>query len=101
MGIMSMHVEAFKPPNEKWKKMKAVWDSCEEAGIEPPKEVDKFFNREPPDESGVEAGCWSQCAEKKELPPWLKKYSEKESTGFEVDTTQLPEDVSVIRFVCS
>ena len=97
---MSMSVAAFKPPGKKWKKMKAVWDSCEEAGIEPPKEVNKYFNDEDPDEAGVREGWWSQYD--KELPPWLKGYyGESDSCGFEIDTSKLPEDVSVVRFVCS
>ena len=51
---MSTHVIGFKPPDEKWKKMKKVWDTCQEAGIDAPKEVVEFFNDCPPDEAGVE-----------------------------------------------
>ncbi len=98
---MSIHVEAFKPANEKWKKMKAIWDSCEEGGIEIPREVERYFNDEPPDEAGVKVGDWSQYEKPKGFPKWLKRYSHTDDTGFEIDTSKLPEDVTVVRFVLS
>lgn len=98
---MSMQVDAFKPINDTWKKMKAIWDSCYEAGIAIPEEVDKYFNHEDPDKSGVKEGSWSQYDKPKELPRWLKRYSQDDSTGFEIDTSKLPKDVSIVRFVCS
>ena len=32
--------------------MKAVWDSCKEAGLEIPDEVDDFFGYQPPSKNG-------------------------------------------------
>ncbi len=96
---MSMSVKVFKPANEKWRKMKAIWDSCQQAGIETPPEVDKYFNGESPDEAGVKAGYFSDMDNK--FPDWLKRYSVDMQDGFEIDTTKLPKDVSVVRFVCS
>ena len=96
---MSMNVHVFKPANEKWRKMKAIWDSCQQAGISTPDEVDKYFNGEPPDEAGVKAGYFSDMDNK--FPEWLKRYSADMRDGFEIDTTKLPKDVSVVRFVCS
>jgi len=51
---MSTHVVGFRPPDEKWKKMKAVWDACEAAGAKIPDEVSDFFDGEEPDARGVE-----------------------------------------------
>jgi hypothetical protein len=45
---MSTHVVGFKPPDEKWRKMKAVWDACEAAGTDPPAAVSKFFEGDVP-----------------------------------------------------
>lgn len=93
---MSIHVTAFKPPDETWRKMKAVWDSCETAGVDPPNEVTKYFNYEYPDERGVEINENSL----RELGA-AAKYNETDRSGFEVDLSKLPPDVKVIRFYCS
>ncbi len=85
----SNQVIGFKPPDEKWKRMKKAWDACSEAGIDPPPEVEKFFNGEEPDDAGVEVDI-------KKLP-CCKKYSEDMMDGFEIDLTKLPKDVTVIR----
>lgn len=54
MGMdVSLHVEAIKPPDAKWEKMKSVWDSCKAAGIDPPDEVGKFFHWQGPVSEGV------------------------------------------------
>ena len=50
---MSTHVAAVIPPDQQWKKMKAVWDACNAADLLIPKEVEKFFNYETPDDAGV------------------------------------------------
>ena len=50
---MSTHIVGFKPPDEKWLKMKAVYESCHEASIDPPDDVMRFFGYEDPSESGV------------------------------------------------
>ena len=49
---MSTYVIGFQSPDEKWQRMKAVWDACEKADIEVPQEVRDFFDGEP-DEKGV------------------------------------------------
>lgn len=90
---MSTHVVGFKPPDEKWQRMRAVWDACAGAGIKIPHEVEKYFDGGPPDSNGVEiderrlrdAGC-------------LREWSDEYARGFEVDVANLPKDVTVIRF---
>ena len=90
---MSTNVVGFKPPDEKWQRMRAVWDACTTAGIEIPREVDRFFDGRAPDPNGVEidedrlrdAGC-------------LREWSDHYRQGFEVDVAKLPKDVTVIRF---
>lgn len=87
---MSTHIIGFKPPNEKWKRMKAVWDTCRAAGIDPPKEVYDFFEGEPPDASGIPVDLEDyNCT---------MHYREDGNEGYEVHVTKLPLDVTVIRF---
>lgn len=38
MGL-STHAVGFKPADEKWRKMKAIFDNCVELGLPVPKEV--------------------------------------------------------------
>lgn len=90
---MSTHVIAFKPPDEKWQRMKAIYDACTAAGINVPDEVNRYFDHMPPDPAGVEiservlrdAGA-------------VTDYSADMREGFDVDVTKLPRDVTVIRF---
>ena len=85
----SSHVIGFRPPDEKWKAMKQVWDSCKAAGIDPPTEVERFFNWSQPDDHGVEVDLKKdQCC---------KKWQEDMRDGFEIDVTKLPKDITVIR----
>jgi hypothetical protein len=90
---MSTYVQGFKPPNEKWKKMKKAWDACADAGIGTPEEVDSFFGNEFPDEAGVKVEI--------EEHECCSEIEGNAQTGFEIDVTKLPKDVTVIRFVNS
>jgi len=83
---MSTNVIGFIPPDDKFEEMKAIWDSCKKAKIDPPDEVSDFFNDVEPDASGIE----------KDIPvhPWNDKYNQ----GYEVKVDEIPKDVKVIRF---
>ena len=91
---MSTYVRGFRPPDEKWKKMKKIWDSCQEAGIDVPSEVDDFFDENEPDEAGVEI----QLGKKQGCEEWSDGDGRE---GIEIDISKLPKDVTVVRFVNS
>jgi len=88
---MSTHVIGFKPPDEKWKQMKEIFDACKKANIALPTEVDKFFNHEEPDDAGVRV----------DLKSILEKYTDDGVSGYQLDLSKLPNDVKIIRFVNS
>ena len=94
---MSVHtyVEGLRPPDEKWLKMKAVYDACEAADIDPPETVFEFFEEMPPDEKGVPV----DLAEDQVWRSWSDRKHGRE--GIEVDVTKLPKDVTIVRFVQS
>lgn len=94
---MNSYVLGFKPPDEKWKKMKAVWDTCKKAKVDPPKEVSDFFDDCAPDERGVVIDQ-TVLEEQGSVKEWN---DQDMCSGFEVDVTKLPKDVTVIRFVNS
>jgi hypothetical protein len=96
---MSTSICGIKPADDKFQKMKAIYDACEAAGIPVPNEVNDFFGDNMPDLNGV-------------IVP-LHKYANRTSTyhkaitevhvgypeaGFYVDVTKLPPDVKIIKF---
>lgn len=84
---MSTRVIGFVPPDEAWQKMKAVWDACDAAGIDPPAAVVSFFDGEAPDPAGQEL----------ELP--IREWSGGEAgAGYELDVAAIPAQVRTIRF---
>lgn len=97
MGI-SNFVIGIRPPDEKFTQMSAVWHACTNAGIDVPDEVEAFFEGETPDPLGVRLN----------LTPGMTygatgvtEYSSEHESGFEVDIKNLPDDVTIIRFVQS
>ena len=90
---MSTMVVGFKPPNETWLRMKAVWDACAQAHVEPPREVQLFFDYQEPQPHGVRITA-QQLTEHGALREWRDDCSE----GYEIDVLKLPKDVTVVRF---
>jgi hypothetical protein len=86
---MSINVIGFAPPDEKWQQMKAIWDSCQAAGIAVPREVERFFNDCDPDERGVEVDV-----------PTIE-FRDDYREGYEIEIDKIPKHVKVIRFYCS
>jgi len=89
---MSTYVEAFKPPNDKWQRMRDAYDACTAAGVEVPDEVDGYFRGEPPDPAGVEVPRTELFASGA-----VTEYKADMCEGFEIDVTRLPADVTIVR----
>jgi hypothetical protein len=87
------YVYGFRPPDEKFKKMAKVWNTCVEAGVAIPDEVADFFAGEAPDKAGV-------CVDLKKLPCCSVRKKDGEF-GFDVDVSKLPKDVKIVRFCVS
>lgn len=83
---MSTHVVGFRPPDDKYQRMRAVYEACTAAGTSTPREVLEFFEGEEPSENGT-------IVEIKSYP-----YKGDMCEGLEVDITDLPRGVKVIRF---
>lgn len=90
---MSTHVVGIKPPDEKWKEMKKVWDACEKAKVDVPKEVDDFFDGIDPDPKGVIVEL--------DAKKGVKEYNAESQQGLEVELDKLPKGIKIIRFVNS
>lgn len=86
---MSTHVDGFTPPDEKWEKMKAIWNSCEDAGVKIPDEVLDFFDGESPNGKPGQETSLEGCA---------KEWSDGDSRqGYEIEVDKIPEKVKFIR----
>jgi hypothetical protein len=92
---MSMYVAAIKPADAKWKKMKAVWDSCEAAGLDIPEEVVEFFDGETPEEKGVKIYL------NVNTHACISEYNADMREGYDVDLEKLPKDTKILRFYCA
>jgi hypothetical protein len=90
---MSTGVVGFKPPDAKWRKMKAAYDACSAAGVDPPPSVMEFFGGDSPDDAGVEVDrkALEECGA-------VVPYSANMQEGYEVYVDKLPKDVKVVRF---
>jgi hypothetical protein len=91
---MSTCVYGLKPPDERWKKMKAIYDSCEAANVDIPTEVNDFFEHEIPDDKGVKVYI-------SDSHDCCSNYSNDGEDGYEIDVLLLPKDIKIIRFVNS
>ena len=83
---MSTHIVGFRPPDEKWRQMKAVWDATKAAGLDPPEQVLDFFEGVEPDPAGVE------------VPLLTREWSDDSREGCEINVADLPAGVRTIRF---
>jgi len=90
---MSTSIIGFRPPDERWAKMKNIWDACKIAGEEVPNSVEKFFDFEPPDERGISVDLINH--------PCTRPHGEPDEEGFEVELAKLPTEVTHIRFLNS
>jgi hypothetical protein len=86
---MSTRVMGFRPPDEKWKKMKAVYDACIKACVEIPDEVWNFFECRHPDDDGIEVEFEDGVVEHKVVDT---------TVVYEVTLANVPDNVTVIRF---
>jgi len=88
---MTTHIVGIVPPDETWKRMKAVWDSCTIAKVEIPKAVLEFFNHVAPDDKGVLIPLDKHSS-------ITEYYNETARQGYEVWLEYLPVDIKVLRF---
>lgn len=82
---VDLSVHGFRPPDERWDQMKAIYDSCKAAGVSPPGEVEEFFDYTRPDDAGAEV----------EIP--IKAWNSEYASGYEINIKDLPKDVYIIR----
>ncbi len=94
---MSTSIVAVRDLRETFDKMWAAKEACEEAGIDYPEELKKYFG------SNIEYDC-KDSAEQEMLTyslsgePGVVQWGAEMQEGYEVDLRKLPKDVKIIRF---
>jgi len=88
MGI-TIHVAGIKPPGERWKQMKDIYDACRKADVPIPLEVESFFNDAPPDPSGV--------VEELSHSPCVTRWNGNCEAGLEINLKELSPDITILR----
>lgn len=91
----NMNAEAFKPPDDKWRRMKAVWDACQEADVPIPADVEQYFGGEDPDPAGVEVDQ-TVLIDSGVITDW-NDGDHGMSEGVEIHVDKIPADVKIIR----
>jgi hypothetical protein len=87
---MTTHIVGYRSADDKWEKMKTIYNLCEEALIEVPEEVYQFFDyKRPGDKPGMEV----EIEDHESVSEW----SDVGKSGYEIDVELLPKDVKVIR----
>ena len=81
MSTAKTRVIGLKAPDDKWKKMEAVYRACEAAGVDTPIEVKKFFDFEPPKSGDVEVNLTKN--------PCMKNFDAEMKEGFDINLEAL------------
>jgi hypothetical protein len=84
---MSTNVIGFVPPDERFMKMKQIWDNCTELDVQIPANVYDFFDGCAPDENGMEVEIKHDEWDDGDM-----------SAGIEINVDNIPDNVKVIRF---
>ncbi|PWU07237.1 MAG: hypothetical protein C5B43_00655 [Verrucomicrobia bacterium] len=92
MGMCS-YVVGIKTRDEKFNAMKSIWNQCIFYKIPIPKEVEEYFNDMTPDPNGVVVYIPHK--------DWADPDPNNPRNGIEINVSDIPEDVKVIRFINS
>lgn len=91
---MNTYVQGFRPPDEFYLKMKAVWDACLAAHMDPPDEVYEYFDGDKQNADGTGMNV--------DISDAVSNWDDGDMrVGLSVDLTKLPKGVTVLRFVNS
>jgi hypothetical protein len=89
MSVSELQVTGFHAPDEKFEKMKKVWDACVDIDVTIPDEVYHFFKGSEPAEEGMLVGLDNhEC---------VSDASEDLTEGVCIDLSKLPANITHIK----
>jgi len=89
---MSTDVVGFVPPDDMWKKQKAIWDACVAADVEVPESTQAFFDWSKPDDNGV-------LIELVDNEKICKEWFDEGRSGYEIDILGLNKAYPQLKFI--
>ena len=93
----TLNFDLIREPDDEWRRMKKAWDACRAAGVEVPREVERFFDGSDPDPDGIKIPY-------KEARDIAVEFSNDWSEGYELDLVKLRErypQIKKIKFYLS
>lgn len=90
----SVRLVGFGPPDDKWQKMADVWFACETAGVQPPPEVEEFFDDGAPERIGKDTDLTHLATDWKVPQGWP-------AIGLEIWVDKIPDNIRLLRFYYS
>ena len=82
---MSTIVYGIRKPDDKWKKMVKAWKACKDAGVNPPLNLEDYFDKMdclPPDEETGPKVCIDD-------EPYCAIYNEEMHEGFQIELQKM------------
>lgn len=84
----SLWLDAFVPPDEKWQQMADVYFACKRAKLDPPPEVEEYFEDGEPEPHGKQVN----------LNHLTREYKADMQWGLEIEVDKIPEGAKLLRF---
>jgi len=86
-----LHVRSYKKPDEQSEKMFQAYMACKAAGVEPPLEVEKFFDYEEPSAYGIPV-----CSAEAKQITGIEELNENGFSGHIIKVDELPPNIGTI-----
>lgn len=93
MGGVTLAVYGVVPADDKFNKMKAIYDMCRSSDVSVPQEVWDFFGDETPDDAGMVIWLDGDDNTNRAVTEWGNDYQ----SGFEIDVSKLDPKYKRIR----
>lgn len=91
----NLRIQGVVPPDERWNKMRAIYDACKAAGVKSPEAVTEFFgDDEEPDPKGALVQLDGRFHG---ITEWKSEYAD----GYEIELASLPKHIKSLRFYIS
>lgn len=84
-----LRVVGLSFPDDTWRKMRAVYDACEDAGLSVPSKVLEYFDYKEPNERGLEINLTVSDAVREDMVETREVV--------EIELSKIPANITVLR----
>jgi len=93
----TLKVKGVRPPDGHWKRMKAIWDSCQAADVDVPGEVEKFFDYKDPSPEGIEIDVPMDVVDNGDEFKAIGIRNGPKGNYYLIDIAQLPDNITHLK----